>query len=108
MTTDILVETINEEGKAVALKGLLDSGCTCGIILKKHANKLTRGETFRYTTYGGIAASSYSTELQLKLVEFSHSKRINSNCQVDTKQTKAPYDIILGSDFLFMLKIKPN
>ena len=27
---------------------------------------------------------------------------------MDTKQTEAPYDIILGSDFLSMLKIKLN
>ena len=41
-------------------------------------------------------------------MEFSNAKQINFNCQVDTIQTKAPYDIFLGSDFLSMLKIKLN
>ena len=90
----------------VALKGLLDSGCTQSIVLKQHANKLTRGERFKYSTYGGQVTSSYSTKLELKLVEFSHSKRVNFTCQVDTTTNNAPYDIILGNNFMSLLNIK--
>ena len=38
-------------------------------------------------------------------MEFSHSKQITFKCQVDTKSTKSPYDIIMGSDFLSHLGI---
>ena len=41
----------------------------------------------------------------MNLIEFSHSKRINFKCQVDTSSTKSPYDIILWSDFLSLLGI---
>ena len=73
-----------------------------------HANKLTRGDKVKYATYGDITATSYSTKLQLELIEYSHSKRISFNCQVDTSSTKSSYDIILGSDFLSLLGIDLN
>ena len=90
------------------LKGLKDSGCTTSIVLQQYANKLVQGDKIKYATYGEISSSSYTTSLQLKLVEFSHSKRINFKCQVDNKSTKSPYDIILGSDFLSLLGIVLN
>ena len=106
--SDVCVETIDSTGRGILLKGVLDSGCITSIVLQQYTNKLTRGDKLKYATYGGTATTSYSTDLQLELIEFSHSKRINFKCQVDTSSTKSPYDIILGSDFLSLLDMVLN
>ena len=52
----------------------------------------------------GSNFSFYSTDLHLKVVEFSHSKRINSRYQVDTVNSKAPFEFtVLGTDFFSIL-----
>ena len=76
-STEICIETIDDSGKTRALKALLDSGCSKSIVLKKFAQKTKLGKKIRYSTYGGGSTTSRrTTDLEFKLVEFSHSKRV--------------------------------
>ena len=104
LISDAFVVTIDSTGRGTMLKGLLDLGSTTSIVLQQHANKLTRGDKLKYSTYGGTTTTSYSTKLQLELIEFS--KRISFKCQMDTSSIKSSNDIIIGSgDFLSLLGI---
>ena len=47
--------------------------------------------------------SNEVSTLTMRLVEFSNSKEITFSCQVDDHTKDAPYDIILGSDFMVAL-----
>ena len=44
--------------------------------------------------------------MKMKLVEFLYSRNVHFECKVDSKNKKAPYDIILGADFMSALKIQ--
>ena len=52
--------------------------------------------------------SRFFTDIKLKLVEVSQSKRINFTCQVYTTNTKAPNGTILGNNYLSMIGIVLN
>ena len=51
--------------------------------------------------------SNEESDVEMKLIEFSSNKTIKFPCQVDaeTVPSEAPYDIILGSDFMESLGI---
>ena len=51
--------------------------------------------------------SAATSNVEMKLIELSSSKTVTFPCQVDgeTIATKAPYDIILGLDFMEALGI---
>ena len=87
LISEICVETINSTGRGTMLKGSLDSGCNTSIVLWQHVNKLTRGKKLKYTStyYGGTATTSYSTKLQVKLIEFSHSTNKANQLQVPSE-----------------------
>ena len=102
------METVDEEGKGLALRDLLDSGCSKTIIQKKFTTNLNKNsKAVKYQTYGGQMTSTATSNVEMKLIEFSSSKTINFPCQVDgkTNAAEAPYDIILKSDFMEALEI---
>ena len=97
------METVNEGCRGLALRGLLDSGCSKTIVLKKFTTNLNmHSKVVKYQTYGGQMISTATSNVEMKLIEFSSSKTITFPCQVDgkTDAAEAPYDIILGSDFV--------
>ena len=105
--SDVVVEITDSQGRGHALRGLLDSGCSRTIILKQFTNTCTRGKSIWYQTYGSTMTSSEESIVTMKLIEFSSNKTITFPCQVDltTTSESAPYDIILGSDFMEALGI---
>ena len=106
--SDVIVETVDTDGRGLALRGLLDSGCSKTIILKKFATNInTNSKAVKYQTYGGTMTSTATSNVEMRLIEFSSSKSITFPCQVDskTKAEEAYYDIILGSDFMEALGI---
>ena len=106
--SDIIVETVDTEGRGLALRGLLDSGCSKTIVLKKFTTNInTNSKAVKYQTYGGTMTSTATSNVEMRLIEFSSSKSITFPCQVDgkTHADEAYYDIILGSDFMEALGI---
>ena len=99
---DIIIETVDDKGRGLALRGLLYSGCSKTIVLKQFTTNATPAKPVKYQTYGEQITSTYTSNVEMKLIEFSSSKTITSPCQMDSETiTKtAPYDIILGSDFM--------
>lgn len=96
-------------GKRLMLRGLLDSGCSKSIVLKRFTTKNTRVKLnkencIKYETYNGYFRTSSAATLQLRLVEFNKYKdlTVDVECQVDEvgDSKKSSYDIILGSDFM--------
>ena len=106
--SDIIVETVDNKGRGLALRGLLDSGCSKTIVLKKFTTNINKNsKAVKYQTYGGTMTSTATSNVGMKLIEFSSSKSITFPCQVDGKTNvdEAYYDIILGSDFMEALGI---
>ena len=101
-STDVVVEILDEQGRGRAIRGLLDSGCTRTIVLKKFCSRVEKGKKITYETYGNHVSASHYSDLQLKLTEFSDSKTITFNCMLDTinQSTESSYDIIFGTDFM--------
>ena len=89
------------------LRGLLDSGCTKTIILKKFTSNSHKGTPIKYSTYGSTLSSNTVSNVAIKLTEFSTSKEILFPCQIDSVNDpkKALNDIILGSDFMAAVKV---
>ena len=95
--SDIIVETVDTEGRGLALRGLLDSGCSKTIVLKKFTTNLNKdSKAVKYQTYGGQMTSKATSNVEMKLIEFSSSKTRTFLCQVngEINATKASYDII--------------
>lgn len=108
----MIVEIVGSDGKTKMARGLFDSGCTKSIVLKKFTKgKLGRLRKNQRTSYsvggGGTFVSDSSTELELKFVEFSNSKRIEYQFQVDstTSSKDSPHDIIIGNDLMHKLGV---
>ena len=100
---DVIVEKVDKEGRGLTLRGLLDSGCSRTIVLKKFTINLNKNsKAVRYQTYEGQLTSIERSNVEMKLIEFSNSKTITFPCQVDwiTNTKDAPYNIILESDFM--------
>ena len=105
---DVTVETVDKEDRGLTLRGLLDSGCSKTIVLKKFTTNLDRNsKAVKYQTYGGQMTSTATSNVEMKLIGFSSSKTIKFPCQVDRKtySKEALYDIILGSDFMEALGV---
>ena len=70
---------IDHKGKRKILRGLLDSGCSKTIVLKKFTNKYSRNklnekDCVKYETYNGYFRTESKAQLQLRLVEFNKFK----------------------------------
>ena len=83
----------NSKGKAMALRALLDSGCSKSIILKKftcnsNRRRLDEKDHIKYKTYGGYFTSASVASVAFKLIEFNTFKHklINYKVQVDETQ----------------------
>ena len=104
--SDVIVETVDKEGRGLALRGLLASGCSKTIVLKKFTTNINdNSKAVKYQTYGGTMTSTATSNVDMKLIEFSSSKSITFPCQVDgkTQADEAYYDIVRFSfDCLFI------
>ena len=98
----------------MALRALLDSGCSKSIILKKftcnsNRRRLDEKDHIKYETYGGYFTSASVASVAFKLIEFNTYKHklINYEVQVDeTQRSKdSSYDMIIGSDIMSDLDI---
>ena len=89
------------------VKILLDSGASASIVHERyvHSNNYFLRKTSKNTwsTMAGAFATSYETEVSVKLPELYHTAHISVPCHV-TKQN-SNYDIIFGRDILRELKI---
>ena len=89
------------------VKILLDSGASASIVHERYVrnNNYSLRKTTKNTwsTMAGSFATSYETEINLKLPELYHTAHISVPCHV-TKQN-SNYDIIFGRDILRELKI---
>ena len=103
---DVCVEVLDHEGRGRMLRGLLDSGCSKSIILRRFVSRrqLTNRDqrSVTYNTYGGKFRTKSSASVGLKLIEFSNSKTIKWKFQVDEyhHHEEVPYDISIGSDLM--------
>ena len=92
------------------VKILLDSGASASIISEKHVrNKnyyLDKTKSNTWSTMAGSFATSYETEIQLKLPELFHTAHITAPFHVTKRMHN--YDIIFGRDLLRELNIVLN
>ena len=100
--SDVVVEIVTKDGRGHALQGLLDLGCSRSIILQQFATNCKPGKAIKFQMYGGQMMSTATSNIAMKLIEFSGNKAITYPCQVDTvtKTKSALYDVILGLDFI--------
>ena len=67
--SDVIVETVDTDGRGLALRGLLDSGCSKTIILKKFATNInTNSKAVKYQTYGGTMTSTATSNVEMRLI----------------------------------------
>ena len=98
------------ENSSTYVKILLDSGASASIISEKYVRKknyyLEKTTSNTWSTMAGSFATSYETEVQLKLPELYHTAHITATFHV-TKQI-GNYDLIFGRDLLRELNIVLN
>ena len=105
----------DNKGQGKMLRALLDSGCSCSIILKKFTDKakltqLKEKDQFKYETYGGYFVSSAAASVSFKFVEFNKhykNKLITYEFQGEkvNRSKDSTYDMIIGSDLMSDLDI---
>ena len=106
---DVCIEVLDCKGRGRMLRGLLDSGCSKSIILRHFVDRgqLTNRErrSVTYNTYGGKFRTKSAASVGLRLIEFSNSKTIKWEFQVDEyhHHEEVPYDMIIGSDLMAQL-----
>ena len=108
---DVCIEVVDSKGKGQSIRGLLDSGCSRSIILKRYTDRKRLKDAGKsavtYKTYGGSFTTQYSASVGFRLIEFSNSKQIKWDFQVDSTQQSGnvQYDMIIGSDLMAQLGI---
>ena len=107
--TEVVGEIVNKDGKISAIRILLDSGTSSTIILRDYALNISKykHESTKWRTMGGMFKTRRKAQLQFKLPEFSHNKKITWVAHVDehTNSTESQYDMIIGSDLMEALGI---
>jgi len=88
---DICVVVTDSKGRKHTLRGLLDSGCSKSIVLKKFTSretrvKLSKKDCIKYETYGGYFRSSVMTVRNGLFKENSIIKIITDNYLTDSRK----------------------
>ena len=104
---DVIIEVTGNDGEKRTLRGLLDTGCTKSIALKHVVKKdelkvLPKADSVKYKIYNQVFESRGAGTVEFKLLDFSNTKTITWDCQVDmvSNPKLMPYDLIIGSDLM--------
>ena len=86
LTTEVIVEIINQHGKVVPIRCLSDTGTSATIILSKYVDKgkakAYKNLPTRWSTMGGVFITKRKALLEIKLPEFSTNKTVQWVCYV--------------------------
>ena len=111
-TTEIIVQMPDRNGNLVPIRGLLDSGTTSTILLKRYVNRINKiyknPKKTPWTTLGGKFFTQRKALVNFTFPEFSNTKKIEWKVHVDehTNPDQAQYDMIIGSDLMEKLGIE--
>ena len=102
---NVVIEVLDNDGNKRQLRGLLDAGCTKSIALKHCVKKdelkvLPKGQGTKYKIYNQVFESRGAGTVEFKLKDFSNTKKISWDFQVDMSSNKddMPYDVVIGTD----------
>ena len=108
ITTTTVAAVQSSTGDTSELYVLLDTGCSSTILSNKylnHVKHLKKSKSY-YSTAGGPYKTSSSATLTFKLPEFSMSKEITWQVDMDSgRLEELGYDMIIGRDLLQALKV---
>ena len=108
ITTTTVATVKSSTGDTRELYVLLDTGCSSTILSNNYLNnvKNIKKSKSHYSTAGGPYKTSSSATLTFKLPEFSMSKDITWQVDMDSgKLEELGYDMIIGRDLLQALKV---
>ena len=108
ITTTTVATVQDSTGNPSQLYVLLDTGCSSSILSDKYLKtvKNIKKSKSHYSTAGGPYKTSKTATLTFKLPEFSTSKDITWQVDMDSgKLEELGYDMIIGRDLLQALKV---
>jgi len=108
----VIVEIEDNDGRTFPIRGMLDTGCSRLIMLKKFTDrerlqKLSSKDRITYDTYGGKFHASRTASVGFRLVEFNTNKKVEFDVVVDdtTNPSEARYDMIIGTNIMDVMGI---